>query len=144
MKYIVSGGIALIGIDMVLTLTADQASARMRNLAPVLNEQGGEVKGVYRPKTIVQFKAGETIGLDVDWADLPRPLQIVLTPVGGLKPRRTKKTPVTSARVSNESKPNKRSRKPAEKPADAGDEADPGEQSEDEEAGNAEAESGDS
>lgn len=75
MRYRVEGGVAHVGTDMVLTLTKEQAAAR----AHVLER----VTGGYRPKAPVQFKAGETIGLDVPPANLPRNLAVVLVPAAG-------------------------------------------------------------
>lgn len=70
MRYTVEGGVAHVGTDMVLQLSREQAAAR----AHVLEE----VKGGYRAKSPVQFKAGETIGLDVSPDKLPRNLAEVL------------------------------------------------------------------
>jgi len=74
MKYKVEGGVAMIGTDMVLRLTKEQAAARAHLLE--------KVSDGYRPKAIVQFKSGETIEINATPDSLPRPLAAVLVPQG--------------------------------------------------------------
>lgn len=74
MRYKVEGGTAHIGTDMVLDLSKDQVEAR----AHVLEK----VEGGYRPKTPVQFKAGEEIGIKGSPDALPRSLAVLLVPQG--------------------------------------------------------------
>lgn len=72
MKYRVEGGVASIGTDMVLTLDKAQAAARTHALEAVDNG--------WRPKSIVQFKVGEVIGIDLALDAMPRSLSSVLVP----------------------------------------------------------------
>lgn len=73
MKYRVAGGVAHVGTDMVLTLGKEQAAVRAHALE--------RVAGGWRPRQVVQFKAGEIIGIDVAHDDLPRGLADVLVPI---------------------------------------------------------------
>ena len=73
MKYVVIGGTAHVGTDMVLGLSKEQAEAR----APALEK----VSNGYRPKDLVQFKEGEEIELAVPQEKLPRNLAVVLRPL---------------------------------------------------------------
>lgn len=75
MKYRVEGGIAHIGTDMVLKISKQQAEARSHALEAV--------EGGWRPRQVVQFKAGEEIEIvGVNPDKLPRPLAMVLVPAG--------------------------------------------------------------
>ena len=85
MKYSVKGGVAEIGADMVLKLSADQLAARRHAVE--------EVKGGHRPTGILQFKAGETIDIvDVTLDKMPRTLSDVLEPVDGKRSSKSAKT----------------------------------------------------
>lgn len=85
MKYLVEGGVAFIGTDMTLQLSKEQVEARKLQLE--------EVKGGWRPRTVVQFKAGEAIEIDLGYDELPRSLAAVLLPASGRRTARPK-TPV--------------------------------------------------
>jgi hypothetical protein len=74
MKYRVEGGTAEFGTDMVLQLTPKQVEPR----AHVLEKADGG----WRPTAVVQFKAGEEIGVDCVPAALPGKLGTVLVPAG--------------------------------------------------------------
>lgn len=74
MKYVVQGGTAEFGTDMVLSLSKDQVAARAHALE--------EVEGGHRPKSVVQFKVGETLGVDRAPDKLPGKLGEVLAPAG--------------------------------------------------------------
>ncbi|MDR7220353.1 hypothetical protein [Aminobacter aminovorans] len=77
MKYLVEGGIAHFGTNMILGLSDEQVAAR----AHVLEE----VEGGYRPTAPIQFKAGELVEIPGDPDKLPRPLAAVLVPQGDKK-----------------------------------------------------------
>lgn len=79
MKYVVEGLVAEVGGDMVLRLTNAQIEPRRHLLE--------EVKGGWRPTSVIQFKSGEEIDLQCKPADLPRPLHAVLVPVRGGRKR---------------------------------------------------------
>lgn len=89
MKYRVEGGIAEFGTDLVLDLTDEQAAVRAHALE--------KVDGGYLPKMVVQFKAGEELGVDCVPKDLPGKLGTVLVPSGSTETvavrRATRKRP---------------------------------------------------
>lgn len=75
MKYTVSGGVAEFGTDVILRLTQVQAAPRMHALEEVED-------GHYRPTSVIQFKAGETIDVDLVPTQLTGKLGAVLVPSG--------------------------------------------------------------
>lgn len=66
MKYRVEGGVAVFGTDLVLVLDEKQVDARRHRLDRVEGIENG-----YRPNSPVQFKDGETIGVECKPSDLP-------------------------------------------------------------------------
>ncbi|MCR5859721.1 hypothetical protein [Mesorhizobium sp. J428] len=75
MKFMVTGGTAEIGTDMALKLTPEQSAARAFAIEEI-------DKGLFRPKQVVQFKAGETVEIvDTDLDDMPRTLASLLQPI---------------------------------------------------------------
>lgn len=75
MKYTVSGGVAEFGTDVILQLTEEQAAPRAHALEEMKD-------GRYRPTSVVQFKAGETVDVDLVPTQLTGTLGAVLVPSG--------------------------------------------------------------
>jgi hypothetical protein len=94
MKYRVEGGVAVVGADMLLLLTAEQVAARRHALEPV--EDGKSGGNLWRPRHVVQFKSGEEIGILAEPDDLPRSLALVLVPLGKAKAARGKAKAATA------------------------------------------------
>lgn len=81
MKYRVHGAAALVGLDMLLRLTDEQAAARRHAIEPADEKPGPKVK-LWRPLQVLTFKVGEEIDIDRSFEELPRSLALVLEPIG--------------------------------------------------------------
>lgn len=93
MRYKVTGGTAEFGPDVVLQLLKAQVEPREHRLE--------KVEGGYRPRGVVQFKAGETVGLDCSPESLPARLGALLVAEGD-------KETAAKARVSAPKKTSRR------------------------------------
>jgi len=60
MKYRVHGAAALVGLDMLLRLTDEQAATRRHAIEPADEKPGSKVK-LWRPLQVLTFKVGEEI-----------------------------------------------------------------------------------
>lgn len=80
MKYTVSGRVCAFGAGQKLRLSAQQIDAR-RHTLEIVDERAGKVIA----KSEVQFKAGETIDIDIADDDLPSSLAAVLAPASKVK-----------------------------------------------------------
>ncbi|WP_420578787.1 hypothetical protein [Oceaniradius stylonematis] len=100
-KYTVEGAPAVIGPDMLMGLSRDQAKVRAHRLI----QEGAH----WRPTRTVTFKAGEVISLDREPDDLPATLGEVLVParseVTVAKSRASTKRRGAKSRASTKSKP---------------------------------------
>ena len=81
MKYRVHGAAALVGLDMLLRLTDEQAATRRHAIEPADEKPGSKVK-LWRPLQVLTFKVGEEIDIDCPFEEMPRALARVLEPLG--------------------------------------------------------------
>lgn len=87
MKYTVIGSVCAFGAGQKLKLSANQIDAR-RHVIELVDEKAGKVI----TKAPVQFKAGETINLDIAEGELPSSLAACLA-AGDAKDKSTKGKP---------------------------------------------------